>query len=386
MNYSENYSDFEHPNSFSSLYMLGQITIPLICAIGFVGNILTTIVYFDKDMRKLSCSFYLGTRAISDNGFILTILAAWLDFIDIRIFHVIGFCQIMLFLSYVCSFISVWCVVFVTWENFILVCVPDKAPKLCRVKVAKYVVVSFVVLGTMLYTFPLWGMTVANIEGRDYCMTRAGEVYPKVESILVNIDTIITLIIPLFIILILLIRILRTFYMSRKIFSRGVVRRDSNTTLGLHYKRSSITSLHSKVTKLLSSVSICFLVLHSPNHLLRLKVMIENLIYTPHIATDTDRRLQYAFSIVFYLNFAVNWIVYIVSGSKFRCIFFKKFCAVSVKRRRNGVLRRTKKNSVDVREEVRRLATDNRDSQQTNGLHVTVNNTALLPPIINEQI
>ena len=53
---------------------------------------------------------------------------------------------------------------------------------------------------------------------------------------------------------------------------------------------------------------------------------IENFINSFRISTDVERSLQYVFSLLFYLNYAVNWIIHVAIGSKFRRVLSAKFC------------------------------------------------------------
>ena len=267
LNYTDIYSDFQHPDPYSSMYILRQIAIPIICVLGFVGNVLTAVVYFSKEMRKLSCSFYLGIRAISDNGCILTIFLAWLDFVNIRVFHMTGLCQATVFISYVCGFISVWCVVFITVENFIMIYRPVKVSKFCKVKIARKLIIITTLIGVLWFNYPLWGMTVDKIGGKEYCTIRSGNLYSRMEFLLVYSDTVITLILPVTTIIVLLILITKKIFSTMKNFSNRQARRISTDTMT---QPTSSPAPRYKVIKLLSSVSILFLLLHTPNHVLRL--------------------------------------------------------------------------------------------------------------------
>ena len=325
MNFTDFYEDFSPPASYDITFLVRQIIILAICVFGFVGNFLTAIVYFSKEMRRLSCSVYLGARAISDNGFMLTVFVTWLDLFNIRLMHVEGICQIMMFLSYVCSFISVWCVVFITGENFIMICKPNKVANLCNSKVTKHVIIFTAMAAVLIYTFPIWGMTIYNIGGTSYCMTRNGDLFSTMQSVLVYSDTLITLVGPMVSITILMIRIIKDQYRSFKRFSERQAERERN--MFIDPRRTSYTPLlQAKVTKLLSSVSVFFLLLHTPIHVLRLKIMIENFIFGPHVTSNIDSELQHVFSILYNLNFAGNWVVYFISGKKFRKVFCMRFC------------------------------------------------------------
>ncbi|KAK3094605.1 hypothetical protein FSP39_003944 [Pinctada imbricata] len=332
-NLTESEDQFRHPDPTSVTYIVRKIFIPAICVIGLIGNIMSAMTYFGKEMRKMSCSIYLGARSVSDTGYIITLLCSWLDFVDVRVVHLPGPCQMTIFLSYVCSFISVWCVVLVTYENFIRICKHEKVNSVCTVKVARNVTISLAVFAILTYNFHLWGVDTREMYGKTYCMTRHIEVFAKIEMAVVFGDTFLTLIIPLFIIIIFMGLIFKKAYSSWQRFSSREESRQQNAFLDIQ-KRTA--SPHSRVAKLLTTVSILFLLLHTPSHVIRIKEIYEAFFYGPFTSNDKDRVLQHVFSVLYYLNFAINWFVYIISGKKFRRVFYYKFIKCSSTSRRDS--------------------------------------------------
>jgi hypothetical protein len=91
---------------------------------------------------------------MTDNGFLATLLIVWLDFLDIRIFHSTGLCHIVVFLAYVCSFLSVWCVVCVTIENYVRICHPVFAKLYCTSRTALISICILTFASICIYNMP----------------------------------------------------------------------------------------------------------------------------------------------------------------------------------------------------------------------------------------
>ena len=76
--------------------------------------------------------------------------------LGIRLNHEEGACQFLVFLTYACSFLSVWYTVCITVENYIAICHPSKVRTLCTRKRAT-VVVCVLAVGTL----PLYILSAA---------------------------------------------------------------------------------------------------------------------------------------------------------------------------------------------------------------------------------
>lgn len=99
------------------LYYTQLIFIPIIVVIGIIGNLLSILVFMRTRICRLSSSVYLAALAVSDTGFLLQLGVVWMNYVGVHLFHMYGFCQLFIYLSYVCSFMSVWLVVSFTVER-----------------------------------------------------------------------------------------------------------------------------------------------------------------------------------------------------------------------------------------------------------------------------
>ncbi|KAK3092426.1 hypothetical protein FSP39_002675 [Pinctada imbricata] len=301
-------------------FAIRQFIMPFICFCGLVGNTLSVVVFSRPSLRTHSCSLLLAARAISDNGFLFTVFIVWLDFVNVCVFHTEGICQIVLYLSYTCAFLSVWCVVLVTAENYIRMCHPHNVSQLCTTKRATYSIVAGVILSLLVYNFPLWGAKVATFNGHTYCLTKMK--YLQLEIALTYIDTLLTLIVPLVLILSFMSMIIYSSLEAR----RRLMRLTNQRTALLSETTRRTDSPHSKVTKLLSTVTCIFLVLHTPSHVIRIKVIVESLFGQIADTSETDRILQQLFQVLYYMNFTVNIFIYLSCGDNFRRVFCQTLC------------------------------------------------------------
>ncbi|EEB18901.1 class A rhodopsin-like G-protein coupled receptor GPRnna16, putative [Pediculus humanus corporis] len=277
-------SSFENQTFSGAIKILEKIElyyVPFLVAFGTVGNWLSVVVFFSTKLRKLSSSFYLAALAISDTGFLLIIFVSWLNMIDISIFNQPIFCELSVYLSSVCSFLSVWFVVAFTVERFIAVGYPLKRPSMCTVSRAK-IVITCLTFASLLFYMPQ--IFISGLESHSdratnqtILMCQLKEDYKDLYNVLDSVDFFIVLILPFFAISFIntsicltvwkLARIRRT--MTNTLQGRivnGVVQRPPALRMP-----SSIRSNNSqiKVTKMLLIVSTVFICLNLPSYILR---------------------------------------------------------------------------------------------------------------------
>lgn len=94
---------------------------PILVYLGSVGNCLCIYVFRCPKLKKLSTSCYLSALAISDTVYLVALFIVWLTLVGIDIFNKTGPCQVIVYVTAVCSFLSVWFVVAFTVERFVAV-------------------------------------------------------------------------------------------------------------------------------------------------------------------------------------------------------------------------------------------------------------------------
>ncbi|ESP04888.1 hypothetical protein LOTGIDRAFT_97171, partial [Lottia gigantea] len=238
--------------------------IPIICVIGIVGNTLAAGAFFSAQLRTISCCLYLGVKCLSDIGFLVSLFVVWLYRVHVPIFSLNVICQTTIFLSYICAFSSVWLVVIITFENFIRISQPQLVPVICTSRMGKIVITSCTIISLLLYNFPLWTTGIVEDAQGTFCSTY-GE-FQQATVILTYIDTMLTLVLPFFLMVILVVLI--------TIAAIQAYERKKRLFMNLIRPIKKGKSPEAQVTKMLFAVSVVFLVLHTPIHGIRIKLMI----------------------------------------------------------------------------------------------------------------
>lgn len=304
---------FAHPITT----FIEQYTIPVICIFGLLSNTLASVVFLQKVLRKSSCSIFLAARGFSDNGFLSTLLIIWISrTFQLQLGMLNGACMVSVFLSYVCGFMSVWLMVFVTVENYIRICRPFIVNTVCTTFIAKVSVGILVLIAVCFYNFPFWAMTP------DRCIPYA-QYYSTVQA-LIYTDTVITLVVPLICITILLSAI------SCQLVESYKRRKRTRTTLS-----SGAANPMAKVTKMLLAVTMTFICLNLPSHVNRLWLMISSFVNQNGEKAQyslLEEAIQQISLLVYYLSLSTNIIVYIIFGSRFRDVLGQICCTVLLRK------------------------------------------------------
>lgn len=183
--------------------------IPSIILLGLVGNLLSCVVFLKTHLKLRSSSYYLAALATADFGFLMSLLLVWLNStVGWRVFNNDGWCETLVYISAVCSSLSVWLIVAFTVERFIAVQYPLHRPHMCTVARAKTIilVLTFFALASHSYCFVTAGV-IRNQYGDEMCDLRIE--YLEIMRIISIIDSIASLIVPLVLIIVMNIMIMR---------------------------------------------------------------------------------------------------------------------------------------------------------------------------------
>ena len=164
---AESDAEFHRIISILHVYVL-----PVIILIGIVGNTISFLVYVSTPrLYRQSSSLYLAFLAAVDNISLIFIFAVWFGWIGIHIFHKNGWCQTILYCTYVCSFLSAWTVVSFTVERWIVVYHPLKRHRLCTRRRAITAMITLTVVSLSFYSFSLFTTSVRYFRGLPVCVT-----------------------------------------------------------------------------------------------------------------------------------------------------------------------------------------------------------------------
>ncbi|XP_065207229.1 uncharacterized protein LOC135836364 isoform X2 [Planococcus citri] len=197
------------------LDMFYRYYVPILSLCGIIGNLLSYLVFLNTYLKMRSSSYYLAALSAADFGFLSSITLVWInDNLGIPVFNQDGWCQLMIYISSNCSFLSVWLIVAFTVERFIAVQYPLHRPRVCTISRAKCIVSILVSVSLITHSYTFF---TAGVEG-DNCDLR--ETYHELMGVINIVDTLVTLIIPVGLIIIMNAMIAKNLFQFSKHFRR----------------------------------------------------------------------------------------------------------------------------------------------------------------------
>ena len=210
--------------------------------------------------------------------------------------------------------------------------------QLCTVRNAIIVIVTEVFVALGLYSFSIWTISVTyHTDGQAYC-TGLQPQYLQLYKIMINIDTLITLVIPSCAIFAFNIRIvfaiLKTAKRRRSLREHVPLTRaeSSRSSVSNGFKLSgasthkedmkcfkgTITRPELKTTRLLIIISTVFIILNCPSHAIRIYESGKRLNDPNFTSSQTMIRVQELAQFFYYLNFSINFFFYTLFTKQFR--------------------------------------------------------------------
>lgn len=152
---------------------------PLLLVLGTFGNIFSVFIMRQRSMIRMSAYVYLIHLAVADSMVLyIGLLRLWISELtgmDIRN-QTAWLCKLVIFSGYVSSNLSVWLIIAVTVERYIVVCHPLKVNKFCTVPRAKRVVLGLLVLFVLIHVHFFWTVTLNQLDlngvDKHYCGSR----------------------------------------------------------------------------------------------------------------------------------------------------------------------------------------------------------------------
>ncbi|KAK0162576.1 hypothetical protein PV327_006343 [Microctonus hyperodae] len=205
-----NDSFFEYDNESSMcnsidyfLEYLHEYYVSFIIIVGLIGNLLSSFVFLNTHLKMRSSSYYLAALAVTDFGYLMSLLCVWLNtHYGWRIFNGHGWCEILVYISAVCSSLSVWLIVAFTVERFIAVQYPLHRPQMCTVSRAKKIVITLIGLALICHSYAFFVAGLIKNRG-DFEECGLKLQYSQLMEIINLIDTIASHVAPLIIIIVM---------------------------------------------------------------------------------------------------------------------------------------------------------------------------------------
>ena len=301
-----------------AITMLQKIVAPIILTIGTVGNILTFVVLMRPRARQYSTAIYLIALTVVDfialyTG-LLRIFVEGTFGVDIRRLSEAS-CKLHIFFVYFSTHCSSWLVCAVTIERVLSVWFPHRVKTGCHPKSAfiGVIVISLIVMS--LNSHLLYGFTIqVDFDNRTNCMPHDQGYIEFVDKVWPWIDMTVLFLIPFAVIVVGNILII-----VRVKFSQRLRRRSCpNFTARRRNSGEPVFFL----TAMLITLNIVFMICVMPIVI----YIIGQYTWWParDYSTYSDyelainRLLWVIVNLLNYVNYAVNFLLYILCGSKFR--------------------------------------------------------------------
>ncbi|GFN74047.1 reverse transcriptase [Plakobranchus ocellatus] len=270
------------------------------------------------------------------------------------------------FNSSACSFTSVWLIVFVSHENFVRIARAHQVKTICTRRRALASIGVLCFIAAVIYNCHLWTSRVLlDSKGQDpMCMALS-----RYRRLLVSVsvlDLIATLVLPVLAVLtimtVTLVTVVRAVQRQRRL-NQGLAREQSKRRREIEKSQVSCGSVYEsvpkaptrriwtgphrtvemKVARFLTIVTLTLIILSSPSHALRLKMVINSYLSGSSSKSENesdqseendtempsmiDATLQRAFEVVYYLSFSGNLFIFLAAGRNFRRIFVQQMRA-----------------------------------------------------------
>ena len=330
----EDYDDYTDYTEYKAGLMIWKVVPPILIIVGTIGNILSILVLTRRSIRVSTTALYLTFLAFSDLCVLYTgLLRQWLIYLfeyDVRHVSNAG-CKIHIWLLYTSLDFSAWILIAVTLERVISAWCPYSAKTKCSRKYATALVVAILIFLLGLNSHLLYGMVHKEQldESTNATITsKCVEINDKYGDFFNLtwpwIDLCAFCLIPFSVIVIgngfILFKVIKS---QRKTKARIVPSINTGETRPSH----RTTSKHSSMTAMLFTLNMVFLVTTSP-------VSIYNIGYTHWVSDGTHQTyasldLWWAIvNMLMYTNNSLNFLLYCLSGTRFRQEVKRLFCSM----------------------------------------------------------
>lgn len=318
---------------------------PVLLVLGIIGNVLSFIILRHRMMTKQSTYLYLAALTVADT-LVLFVgpLRLWVSqFTDLDVKDQSDeLCKLVVFLGYTTSDISVWLIIAVTVERYIVVCHPLHANTMCNIPRAKKVILSLIVCLSVINLHFFWTVELSSSTRKDSQTPRfpdagnnslfcdggvefsylVGDLWPWVDAFLYSF-------LPFFIITILncvIIRRVTQAYKSRCLMQkRETLITDSRSAC----RSTGCIEPNIKMTAMLLTVSFAFLLTTLPMNVCLIVSALWHMNKDP-VSVARFSLAETITTLLMYTNHSMNFFLYCAAGQKFRHQLLKLVCAKSV--------------------------------------------------------
>ena len=329
----EEYKDYTTFPDYQAGLLIWKVVPPILILLGTIGNILSIVVLTRKSIKVSTTALYLTFLAFSDLLVLYTgLLRQWIIHLfkyDVR--HVSeAACKIHIWLVYTSLDFSAWILIAVTLERVISAWCPHSAKAKCSRKYATALLITILIFLLGLNSHLLYGMVnKGSVDEDDTGTQKCSEIDKKYANFFNLtwpwIDLCVFCLIPFSVIVVgnccILFRVIKS---QRKTKARIVPSINTNQSRTSHRAGPK----HSSMTAMLFTLNTVFLFTTSP-------VSIYNIGYPHWVKSETAQdyaTLDLWWAIVnmlMYTNNSINFLLYCLSGTRFRQEVKRIFCPKS---------------------------------------------------------
>lgn len=292
---------------------------PVLCITGVIENTISVVIFCSKSLRMVSSNVYLAALSATSSLFCAANFVVWLETVDVGFFHQDVVCQTIIYSTYICSFLTVWFVVCITFENFLITVNIKCAVTVCTVKKARIMVCILTGLAFALYTFSLWTTNVMHIGGSDHC---AYEIkFEQVLHIFTYIDITITSVLPFVSMVIFL----------GAIYVKLILKRVSKQPIATYHqprrcRRNSKRTYQmlTRITRVLLAIGLTFTVFSFPTSVNKIRILVSNR------PTPSFLHVEWAINqlclIIYYCSFCIYFFIYLRFSTNYKKVLLRYVC------------------------------------------------------------
>ena len=302
--------EYQSCSEYKAGIIIWKTVPPVLITFGTCGNILSIVVLTRKSIRKSTTAMFLIFLTFSDLCVLYTgLLRQWLIYLidfDIRHFSE-AFCKIHIWLVYSSLDFSAWILISVTLERIIAVWCPYSYNSKCSRRTAISCIMTILLLVLGLNSHLLYGMVDKDSGITEQACSSIDENYSNFfRSAWSWIDLCMFSLIPFVVI------VFGNSLILLKLFQRSRTSNQPNRNRRHHYDHHQ-----SSMTTMLCTLNTVFLITTLP-------ISIYNIGYTYWYSTQDQRTIAYlelwwsVVNMLMYTNNALNFLLYSLSGSRFR--------------------------------------------------------------------
>lgn len=332
--------DYGMPSSTGAvaIHVISQYVLPIICAFGILGIILTVIVLSRKNMCT-STNCHLMALAIADLLFLILLatrlvenhLEPWSN----SYYHFQIYMSYAMIFMHVFLMASIWLTVMLAVERYIAICQPFLAAKVCSVKNARLFIAAIYLFAFLVRLPAFWEHQVVShydpITNDSLTFIKVTEFATNENYLRVNpwvVDGCLMSIIPFKLLLILNVRLIWEVRKSTRYLQATMVVSAPGRSAG------TIKKEELQITIMLISIIIVFFICQAPYVVYTAIISINK--YELSSGSSTGFILfQKLTIVVLAFKSAVNFIIYCWFSEKFWATLKKIFCQQRVCRRFN---------------------------------------------------